>query len=159
MSGIFSTSGATIAIGQVLDAKSADFVETDFDAQSWVSVSWAESIGAFGDEASEITFDGIGEGRTQKIKGQRNAGNMECVFGVDTTDDGQATLRGAETEIYDYAFRVQFNDQPAGGTAPSTRYFIAKVMTARETLDTANNVVKLNVTLGINSNIVQVDAY
>jgi hypothetical protein len=31
-------------------------------------------------------------------------------------------------------------------------------MSAREALDTANNVMKLNATLGINSNIVRVNA-
>ncbi len=157
MSGIFATAGAAIDIGQPLAAKSADFVAGDFAAQSWVNIAWAENIGAFGDEASEITFDAIAEARTQKLKGVRNAGNLALVCGIDTSDDGQATLRGAETQDYDYAFRITFDDAPAGGT-PSIRYFIAKVMTAREQLDGANNVAKLNATLGINSNIVRVDA-
>lgn len=157
MSGIFATAGATVDIGQPLAAQSADFDEADFAGQSWVNIAWLESIGSFGDEAAEITFDAIGEGRTQKIKGTRNAGNMELVCGIDTFDPGQATLRGAQTEIFDYAFRVTFDDAPAGGT-PTVRYFIAKVMSAREQLDTANNVAKLMATLGINSNIVQVDA-
>lgn len=154
---IFSTAGATVSIGQPLAAQSADFVEADFASQSWVEIGWVESIGTFGDESAEITFDAIGEGRTQKLKGVRNAGNLELVCGIDVDDDGQATLRGAETETLDYAFRVEFNDAPAGGTN-SIRYFVAKVMTASEQLDTANNVVKLNGSLGINSNIVRVDA-
>lgn len=154
---IYSTSGSAVDIGQPLPAQSTDFIESDFAAQSWVPIGWLESIGAFGDESAEVTFDAIGEGRTQKLKGTRNAGNMELVCGIDYEDDGQATLRGAETEIFDYAFRVTFNDAPSGGT-PSYRYFVAKVMTARETLDGANNVMKLNATLGINSNIVYVNA-
>jgi len=157
MSGIFATAGATIDIGGPLAAKSTNFIAADFAAQSWVNIAWAENIGAFGDEASEIAFDAIGEQRTQKLKGTRNAGNLALVCGVDTTDDGQIAVRAAEGQIFDYAFRVTFNDAPAGGT-PSKRYFIAKVMTAREQLDGANNVVKLNATLGINSNIVRVDA-
>jgi hypothetical protein len=157
MAGIFATAGATVAIAQVLSSKITDFVLSDFDAQSWTTISWLESIGQFGDESTEITFDSIDTGRTQKLKGQRNAGNIELVCGVDYEDDGQAELRAAEGEIHDYAFRVQFNDEPTGGT-PSYRYFIAKVMTAREQLDTANNVVKLATTLAINSNIVRVDA-
>jgi hypothetical protein len=157
MAGLFATEGSTIDIGQPMSAQSADFVVSDFDAQSWVNIGWAESLGPFGDQAAEITFDAIGEARTQKLKGVRNAGNMECTFGIDYEDEGQATVRGAETETYDYAFRVTFNDAPAGGT-PSYRYFIAKVMQAREELGSANNVVKLMVTLGINSNIVRVSA-
>lgn len=158
MSGIFATAGAKVSIGQPLASKTTNFVEADFAAQSWVNIGWLESIGQIGDEATEITFDAIDAARTQKLKGTRNAGNMELVAAVDVDDDGQATLRGAETEDYDYAFRVEFDDMPSGGSSPSYRYFIAKVMSARDQLDGANNVVRLNATLGINSNVVVVDA-
>lgn len=155
---IYATAGSKVFIGQPKSAQSADLVAADFAAQSWVEIGWLESIGAFGDESSEVTFDAIGEGRTQKLKGIRNAGNMELVCGIDYTDQGQATLRGAQTEIFDYAIKVQFDDAPSGGT-PSLRYFVAKVMTTREQLDGANNVMKLNATLGINSNVVYVNAH
>lgn len=154
---IFATAGAKIYIGNPLAAKSADFVLGDFAGQSWVQIGWPENMGEFGDESAEITFDAISEQRTQKLKGTRNAGNMALVFGVDSDDEGQIALRAAEATPLDYAFKIEFNDAPAGGT-PSERYFIAKVMTAREVLDTTNNVVRLNATLGINSNIVRVQA-
>jgi hypothetical protein len=117
-----------------------------------------ENIGAFGDEAASITFDAIEQARTQKLKGTRNAGDMAVVCGIDYADTGQIALRTAETSPNNYAFKVLFNDMPSGGTSGSLRYFIALVMSARETLDTANNVMKLNATLGVNSNIVRVNA-
>lgn len=157
MAGIFATAGAKLFIGGALAPKSAPFVVGDFSGQSWIEVGWAENLGTFGDESSEITFDAIGEGRTQKLKGTRNAGNMSLVCGVDYEDEGQIALRNAEGLPNDFAFKVEFNDAPVGGT-PSERYFIAKVMSASEQLDTANNVVRLNATLGINSNIVRVNA-
>jgi hypothetical protein len=157
MSGIFATAGATVDIGNPLAAKSAPFIAADFNGQSWVNIGWLNTIGAFGDQASEITFDLISEERTAKLKGTRNAGNLELVCGADTNDDGQVALRAAEEEIFDYAFRVTFNDARPG-FQPSKRYFIGKVMQAREVLDSANNVVRLNATVGINSNIVRVDA-
>lgn len=157
MSGIFATAGSKLFIGGPLAPKSGNFVENDFNGQSWVEVGWTENLGQFGDESSEITFDAIGEGRTQKLKGTRNAGNMSLVCGVDYEDEGQIALRAAEGLPNDFAFKVEFNDAPVGGT-PSERYFIAKVMSASEQLDTANNVVRLNATLGINSNIVRVNA-
>lgn len=156
--GIFATAGAKLYIGGALAAKSADFVVGDFSGQSWIEVSWLENIGAFGDESTSITFNAIGEGRTQKLKGTRNAGDMAVVAGIDYLDSGQIALRAAEATPNNYAFKVQFNDMPQGGTSPSLRYFIAQVMSARETLDTANSVMKLNATLGINSNIVRVNA-
>ncbi len=154
---IFATAGAKVFIGTVLDAKPTDFVAADFTSQSWTQVNNLESIGTFGDTATEITFDDIGKNRTQKLKGTRNAGNMEMVCGIDYADAGQIALLAAEKSIHDYAFKVEFNDAPEGGT-PSQRLFIAKVMSAAEQLDTANNVMKLNSTLGINSNIVRVNA-
>ena len=156
MAGIFATAGAHLYIGGSLAAKTTDFVVGDFAGQSWVNVGWMENIGAFGDEASSITFDAIEQQRTQKLKGTRNAGDMTLVCGLDYEDAGQIALRAAEAEPTNYAFKVEFNDAPVAGT-PSDRYFVALVMTAREQLDGANNVMKLTATLGINSNIVSVN--
>lgn len=154
---LFATAGSGIAIGPAKAAQSAPFVEGDFNSLSYVDIGWVESLGAFGDTAAEVTFDAIGEARTQKFKGTRNAGNVALVCGIDSADDGQAALLAAQETDYDYAFRVTFDDAPSGGT-PSVRYFIAKVMAAPEQLDGANNVAKLNSTLAINSNVVRVDA-
>lgn len=155
--GIFATSGSKVYIGGPLAAQTDDFVLGDFSGQSWIEIGWLETIGAFGDEASVITFDAIDAGRTQKLKGNRNAGDMQLVCGIDYEDAGQAALRVAEGLPNNYAFKVELNDAPVGGT-PSERYFIALVMAAREELGGANNVMKLNSNLGINSNIVRVNA-
>lgn len=158
MAGISATAGSDVYIGGPQAAQSADFVQADFNTHSWVALEWLENIGQFGDESSEITFDAIGEGRTQKLKGIRNAGNLELVMGIDWEAVGQAAIRQAQLSPLDFAFRIDFNDAPSGGS-PSQRFFIAKVMTARESLEGANNVIKLNATLGINSNIVIVNAF
>lgn len=154
---IFATAGATVSIGQVMEQQSADFVLADFAGQSWVPIGWLESIGEFGDESAEITFDPIGENRTRKLKGIRNAGNMDLVMAVVDDDIGQIALLAAEADPDDFAFRVVFNNAPEGGT-PAERYFIGKVMTARENLGTVNNVVKAGGRVGINSNVVRVNS-
>lgn len=154
---IFAAAGTVVSIGQVMESQSDPFVAADFAGQSWVDIGWLESIGEFGDESAEITFDPIGENRTQKLKGIRNAGNMDLVMGVVDDDPGQQALLAAEATIHDYAFRVVFNNAPEGGT-PAERYFIGKVMTARERVDTANNVVRRGGRVGINSNVVRVDS-
>ncbi|ASP85474.1 hypothetical protein GHK50_29860 [Sinorhizobium medicae] len=157
---IFATAGSKVFIGGALAAKNADFVEADFDAQVWVEVGSMENIGSLGDTSAEITFDDIGKNRTQKLKGTRNAGNCELVMGIDYADAGQIALLAAEKTPHDYAFKIEFNDKPASGASPknSERLFVAKVMSAAEALDQANNVMKLNATLGINSNVVRVNA-
>lgn len=158
MSDIFATAGSKFWIGQALSEQVADFVENDFDSQSWVEVGFVESIGPFGDEASSVKFDAVGQARTYKLKGNRDAGDMQVVCAINYGDYGQATLRAAEKTSDNYAFRVEFNDKPAGGSTNSYRYFIGLVMSAREQLDGANNVMKLNTTVGINSNIVRTNA-
>lgn len=158
MSDIFATSGSKVYIGQSLAAKTTPFVLSDFAAQSWVEIGFVETIGKFGDESSTVKFDAVGAGRTYKLKGNRDAGDIALVCALNYGDYGQATLRGAESTPNNYAFRIDFNDKPAGGSVPSKRYFIGLVMTASEQLDGANNVMKLNATIGINSNIVRTNA-
>ena len=154
---IFATNGAKFDIGGVLPDPGEDMDATDFASQTWVEIKETESLGRVGDTASEITFDGIGQNRTKRLKGTRNGGAMELTCGIDYADPGQLALLAAEKTIHDYAFRLVFNDAPAGGT-PSERMFIAKVGSADEQLDTANGVMKLNSSLWINSNIVRVSA-
>lgn len=154
---IFATNGATIHIGGVIDVSSADLIEASFTGQTWTEIKETESLGTFGDTSSEITFDTINSNRTRRLKGTRNAGNLELVCGIDYADAGQLALIAAEKAKEDYAFKIVFNDAPPGGT-PSERLFAAAVASAAEALDTANNVMKLNSTLWINSNIVRIAA-
>ncbi|QRY66548.1 hypothetical protein JVX98_19320 [Ensifer sp. PDNC004] len=157
---IVATAGSKVFIGEALAAKNVDFVAADFTDIDWTEIGSMENIGSLGDTSAEITFDDIGKNRTQKLKGTRNAGNCELVMGIDYADAGQVALLAAEKTPHDYAFKIEFNDKPATGASPknSQRLFIAKVMSAAEALDQANNVMKLNATLGINSNVVRVNA-
>lgn len=129
----------------------------DFASQTWVEIGEVEALGTVGDTSAEITFDSISANRTRRLKGTRNAGSMEVVCGIDYEDPGQIALIAAEKTIHDYAFRIVMNDAPAGGT-PSERLFVAKIGSAAEALETANNVMKLNASLWVNSNVVHVDA-
>lgn len=156
--GLYATKGAKLYIGQALASKTSDFVLGDFSGESWVQISWVENMGKFGDDSALIKFDAIDAGRTQKQKGINDAGDMAIVCGIDYLDDGQAALRAAQQSTHSYAFKVEFNDMPSGGSNNSQRYFIALVMGASEQLDTANNIMKLASSLAINSNIVQVAA-
>jgi len=153
---IYATNGATIGIcttAQTTEPANA----AAYQALTFVDIGEVESLGAFGDTSNEVTFTAIDDARVKKIKGARNAGNLELVCGIDYEDTGQAALITAEGTIHDYAFCITINDAPSGGT-PSERYFLAKVMSASEQLDSADNVMKLNATLGINTAVTRVDA-
>jgi hypothetical protein len=153
----FATAGSKVFIGGVLAPKASDFIVSDFNAVEWTEIKGLESIGTFGDTAQAVTFDDLSVGRTQTVKGTRNAGTMDLVAGIDYADAGQLALRAAEATKDNYAIKVVFNDAPVGGT-PSARYFVGLVMSAAEALDAANNVMKLNGSIAINSNIVRVSA-
>lgn len=154
---IFATNGAKLYIGGALSDKPTDFIASDFTSQTWTEIGEIEGLGSLGDTSQEVTSDLIGRSRTRKLKGTRNAGTMEVVCGIDYGDAGQIALIAAEKTIHDYAFRLVLNDAPPGGT-PSERLFIAKVGGASEAFDTANNVMKLNASLWVNSNVVRVSA-
>ena len=158
--GLYATAGMRIFIGIVKEQKGEDFVRADFSAAAaltWKEVKNLEAMGSLGDTSEAISFTAIDANRTSVIKGPRSAGTMELVAGIDYADQGQQALLAAEKTIHDYEFRLVLNDAPAGGT-PSERYFIAKVMSQSEQYDQANSVMKLNASLGVNSNVVRVAA-
>lgn len=154
---IFATAGAKLFIGGEFIDTGSDVSVSDFSSQSWVKVNETENLGTLGDQASEVTFDSLASGRTKRLKGTRAAPPMEVICGIDYADAGQAAMIAAERSPNDYAFKVEFNDAPAGGT-PSERYFFGKVASASETYDAANSVMKLNATIWVNSNVARVDA-
>lgn len=156
----FATAGSKVSIGAALAMKSTDFVVADFTSQTWTEITGVESLGTIGDQAQAITQSIVGEARDKTIKGTRNAGTMELVVAIDYADAGQLAAIAAEKTPHDYAFKIEFNDKPATGASPknSLRYFVGKVMSAAEVLDQANNVMKLNLSVAINSNIVRVAA-
>lgn len=154
---IYATNGAKLYIGGVLAQKSTDFIATDFTSQTWVEIKETEALGSVGDTSEAILINTINSERTRVMKGTRSAGTMEVVCGIDPADPGQIAAIAAEKSIHDYAFKLVLNDAPAGGT-PSQRLFIGKVMSAREQFDQANNMMKMNVSISVNSNVVRINA-
>ena len=159
---IFATAGAKLYIGPAMAVGATDKVLADFEpspALSYTEVGMLENLGTLGDASDPINFDAINRNRRMKLKGVKDAGTMNVVCGLDYSDTGQIALRAAEGTPNTYAFKVEFNDAPSSsGSTPSLRYFVAHVMTASESLETANSVMKFNATLGVNSNVVRVNA-
>lgn len=159
MSRLFATAGAKLHIGAAKEFAGTDLVAADFTTGSptWTEVGGTTNLGSSGDSTDLITSAHIGENRIRKMKGVRNAGSMQIIADIDYADAGQIALIAAEKSDDTFAFRITFDDAPAGGT-PSYRYFVALVMSAVEQLDEANNTMKLATTLEIDSNIVRVVA-
>lgn len=145
-----------IYIGGVIADQDEDFVAADFTSQTWVRINGATNLSTIGDSYNLVTSDQIGVGRTKKGKGTANAGSQSLVFDLNMDDAGQVALFAAGTDPNNnYAFKIEWDDAPAGGT-PTHRMFIALVMGTPEQYEGANDPKKLNAPLEINSNIVRV---
>jgi hypothetical protein len=129
-----------------------DAVHADFSTVSWIEVKKWTQMGTFGDSAQLINTDLIGEGRTKKQKGTKNAGSMANVFAADSSDPGQQKMVAASASYSSYAFKVELNDKVT--LTNSTREFYGLVMTAQSVGGGANTVQTLNATVEINSNVV-----
>lgn len=157
---LYPVNGCKIFIGGAKEDQTADFVAGDFTSETWVQIGAWTQMGSFGDAANLITSDRISESRTKKAKGTRNAGSMQNTFDSVPTDLGQLALIAAEKTLNNYAFKVELNDKPVTGVAPtnSLRYFIGLVMSANEQGGGANTPQTMNASIEINSNIVRVAA-
>jgi hypothetical protein len=156
---LYPVAGCKLYISNAAFPEQSDDVDAaDFAAVSWVEVKKWTQMGTFGDSAQLITTDLIGEGRTKKQKGTKNAGSMANVFAYDSTDTGQQRLATAASSYNNYAFKVELNDKTGAQVNSSLREFYGLVMSAQSVGGGANTVQTLNATVEINSNIVSVPA-
>lgn len=151
---ISTSTGVQIYIGSSIEAENL----SQFLTESWVEIGEVEDLGEFGDNSEQVTFASLADSRLRKLKGIRDAGDLALVVGADDTDVGQDALIAAEATTFNYNFKVVLNDAATLGGTPSEHYFYARVMGKRLTVGAANNVVRRNFTLGINSAVTSVDA-
>jgi hypothetical protein len=155
---LVKTAGSKFYIGSTaVTDQNDDFDESDFASQTWTEITSTEDLGSAGDKADVISVKLIGSNRVKKLTGSKDAGQMTVVCALDVTDAGQLAAIAACTSQALSAFKLEFPDAPSGGT-PTTRYFAAYVSGAEEGYSSADNEMKLTLTLEINSNIVKVAA-
>ncbi|MFG1282280.1 phage tail tube protein [Xanthobacter autotrophicus] len=142
--------GTTTAISFSNDAAAL----SAFEADTYTQVKEVEDLGEFGDESAEVTFATMEDSRTRRYKGTRDAGVLALVCGRDPLDAGQRAAIAAEKSQHAYNFKVLVNDAPVGGT-PTIFYFRAKVMSAKVTFGTVDDIVKITFNLGIDSSIIE----
>jgi hypothetical protein len=150
---ISTGSGVQIFIGTTISAENL----SQYLSDSYTEISEVEDLGEFGDEAEEVTFASLADGRLRKLKGVRNAGTMALIVGDDPADAGQAALVTAEADVLDYNFKVVLNDKLTDSGTPSEHYFRGKVMSKRLAVGTVNNVLRRTFNIGVNSEIIEVD--
>lgn len=152
-----TAAGSKIHIGPVADATVDTALE--FEALIYTEVEETESLAVFGDTVSEVTFTALNDRRVRKFKGSFNAGTIAVVMGRDAAAVGQAAFIAALASDQDYAFKVTLADAgPGSPSSPTTFYFRGKVMSYETDINNAENVVRANASVAINSAIIEVAA-
>lgn len=150
---IASSTGAKIYIGPA--NSTADDHTTYVALTPYTEVKEVESIGEFGDQASTITFTSLGDARTRKRKGVRDAGDLNVVAANDPLDAGQKLMIAAQATDFSYAFEVLLADGADANDTDSTFYFRALVSSARLNVGAANNIIKRNFAVLIDSQVIE----
>ncbi len=149
-----TASGSKIYIGGV--ATGVD--QTSLSEAIFVPVGGVEDLGEFGDEFEISTFTALGDGRVRKFKGSADGGTLELVVGRDPQDIGQMALCAAAKEKARYAIKVELDDKATTLGEPTTFYFAAIVGSAKNSVGTANDVIKSSFPLHIDSAIYEIAA-
>lgn len=137
----------------------APTTQNAYEATNFVEIGEVADIGAFGDTANPVTFTALSDRRVRKFKGSYDAGTLTLGLGRDTSDTGQAAVEVAMGTDFDYTFKVEFNDGSDGSPSEnSVQYFTGKVMSYTTEVGSADSIVGSTVEIGINSEILEVDA-
>jgi hypothetical protein len=158
---LYPVAGSRFFMGAAVNSvPDDDLVEADFASVTWIEIKGWQTMGAFGDAKTLITESIINRSRDLKAGGTRNAGSMQNNFIIMPTDPGQIALIAAEATDYNYPFKIEFDDAPPTGTAPtpSEAKFMGIVMTANEQGGGANTARLLQGNVEINTNIVRTPA-
>ncbi|MBS6036511.1 MULTISPECIES: hypothetical protein [Pseudomonas] len=152
-----TAAGCRLAIG----GKTGAGTETEYKADTYVDVGEIEDLGEFGDTFNPVNFTSLRDGRVRKYKGTADAGDMTMVVGLDNGDVGQKAVAVAHKDRSkgNYNIRITLNDGDPGASPPvlpTTYYFGVKVMNNKVAAGSADNVVRRNVTLGINTDILEI---
>ncbi|MBV6657194.1 MAG: hypothetical protein KI785_05430 [Devosiaceae bacterium] len=114
----------TAANGNVPEAQNDDLTQTAFEALDWVEVSSIGKLTDFGGQTTMNTYDELNTSVSQKNKGVTDAGTLTLECREVVTDNGQIAMKaaGAVSFTDSVAVKVEYDDQPSGGTSNTIRY-------------------------------------
>lgn len=146
-----------------LGGKTGADTEADYKKDTYVEVGEIEDLGEFGDTFSSVTFTSLKDGRVRKYKGTADAGDLTLTVGLDNGDVGQKAIKVAHKDRTkgDYNIKITLNDGDPSATPAvlaTTFYMRGKVMNNTVAPGAADNVVRRNITIGINSDIIEINA-
>jgi len=151
MAGPISTPKTRVYIAPYTDESTA----TEYDALPWERIGTVLDVGEFGPQYQEITYTPLDDGIVHRLKGALDNGSIPLILGRDPDNAGQADLLSALPDYDNYAFKIELNDKPSGAGAKPTRFmFPGKAMSYRTQIGDANQIVRANVNIAIDGDIV-----
>lgn len=152
-----TAAGCRLSIG----GKTGASTEADYKKDTYIGVGEIEDLGEFGDTFSSVTFTSLSDGRVRKYKGTADAGDLTVTVGLDNGDAGQKAVKTAHKDRAkgDYNLKITLNDgDPTANPIilPTTFYMRGKVMNNTVAPGAADNIVRRNLTIAINSDILEI---
>lgn len=148
--------GSMAYIGTSAAAATVAQFETDITANG-VEIGEIEDFGTLGPTANEVTGTAVGNGIVEKFKGAINNGTMALVVFADGMDAGQKRLKAAMKSPFDQNFHLVLTDSPEEGGTPTELFFRGKVMSVTRNIGNVDNLGRLTINIGINSEILEVE--
>jgi hypothetical protein len=127
-----------------------------YDGLVWTEVGMIESISEFGPEGNIGSFTPLGTGIACKFRGSTDNGEASLTIAKTTTDTGLTTLIGLQGVADETAFKIELSEAGTGVGATAQRYcFLGLVKSARVTIGTGDDVVKVSVAIPITGDIIE----
>lgn len=148
------------------DETTSQTTQSGYEGLTWTEIEQTEAIGSFGDSTAEVTFTGLGDARVQKKKGSLDAGTISITmgfkkdaFGSPLGGQGKLLAAADDTSDTDYNFKIEFDDAGTGSPQnPSTRYFAGQVASFVEGVPGADEIIRVESEVRINTSILRVTA-
>ncbi len=85
-------------------------------ADAYTKIGGTETISDFGDTATDVTFTGVEDSRTEHLKGSTDGGSLEITCADDTTDPGQILVKAASapTDQNEYNIKLEYQNGDVG---------------------------------------------
>lgn len=149
---ISTAAGAKVSITTAAVVLSTTDTLAEFAALTYTEIKQVESLGDFGDTANTVTFTSLADSRVQKMKGSRDAGELAIVVAYVADDPGQILAITNEKTKFNYGVKIELADKGSGAGALNTIIYVGgQVSSASFSLGEADNVVRMNINILINT--------
>jgi hypothetical protein len=154
LSNIYTAAGAKVFIAPSQAATPAD--ATAYAGLTWTEIKGLQTIGEYGDESAAVTGAIIGDARTRKAKGARDAGTLALTAANWPDDPGQAALVAAEATNNNYPFKIVVPNRVNASGTDGIDYMVGLVMSKRLNLGSNDTIVTRTFSVAVNSAITEV---